>query len=131
MADQNIVKIHFNLSATKSPRWRADPRVDKIPWGTAAHIVWQLVPGAGAPDTVFPPKDAVLFTTSAARPDQWPNPQPVPVPTPADQPLVQYQAEDPNYSAHAEAIDYKYTVTVVSQGHLYSWDPEIENEGGP
>lgn len=131
MADQNIVKIYFDLSLTNSPQWRADPKVDKIPWGSAAHIVWQLVPGKRAPGAVFPSQGGVVFTPSAARPDPWPNAQPVPVPTPADQPLVQYQAEDPNYSAHAEAIDYKYTVTVVWKGYVYSWDPEIENEGGP
>lgn len=130
MADQSTVTIHFDLNRNKAPRWSAKPRIDKIPWGETTHIVWQLVAGAGAPDTAFPPQGAIRFSASAAYPDQWPNPQPEPVPTPADQPLLQYQAMDPNYGSHKEPIAYKYTVTVVSQGYLYSWDPEIENESG-
>jgi hypothetical protein len=130
MAEQSLIKIYFDLDPTGAPIWSADPELDKIPWGTAALLLWQLIPGSGAPGAAFPPKRGIYFESSAAYPETWPNPQPAPVPTPLDVPTTQYEAKDPNFGKQSEPIRYKYMVTVVANDHTYDWDPEIENEDG-
>jgi hypothetical protein len=128
MPDQSVVTISFNL-VSGTPQWSAVPAVDEIPWGTTTNILWQLVPGSGAPYAQFPFSNGIVFTPNSTYPAQWPNPQPAPVPAPG-QPCLQYQATDPNYESHSEPITYKYTVKVTANGQTYSWDPEIENQDG-
>jgi hypothetical protein len=128
MPDQSVITISFNLNAG-TPQWSAVPAVDEIPWGTTTNIIWQLVPGSGAPYAEFPATGGVVFQTSAAYPAPWPNAQPTAVPAPG-QPIRQYQALDPNYDSHSAPILYKYTVNVSANGQTYSWDPEVENQDG-
>jgi hypothetical protein len=128
MPDQSVVTISFNL-VSGAPQWSAAPMTDEIPWGTTTNILWQLVPGTGAPWAEFPSAGGVVFTPNPTYPTPWPNAQPTAVPAPG-QPVRQYQALDPNYDSHSQPITYKYTVTVTANGQTYSWDPEVENDSG-
>ena len=110
------------------PVFTADPTMEKIAYGTAPTLVWQLVPGPGAPSAQFTQEHGVYFAESQLYPNTWPNKEPAPVPEQTR--LLEYWTEDPNKEPHKEDIIYKYTVRVTVDGKVYAWDPEDDNEGG-